>query len=237
MNRQETSLMFIILATFSTHTMSEAMTGKIVVGNQTYSSGSASTVRGSGKIVTVNRTIGGFNKLSIQLAATIEFTGTGSKQLNITADDNLVDIITTTISNKTLLIESSHSFSTHHKIQIRITGPAALEKLVADGSTMINLHNIDGDSLEITLDGINHLTAEGKVKNLAIKAKGSGEIDTKKLPAENVDINLDGTINAVITVKNKLSAALEGISNVTYYGDPDLVNKTIDGISSISSGN
>lgn len=224
------------LAGFSNIASSEAVTGKIMIDGQVYSSGSANVIRGSGNIVTNKRKLSAFNNLSINITADIEYIASDSYQLELTVDDNIAPTITTTISGNTLSIDTNRSFSTQNTIRARIYGSPALRGVIMNGSSDVNLQEITGNSLEINLEGTGDLKAQGNVQNLNIKVSGSGNVNTKGLQADNVTITVDGSADVTVTANNKLNVSIDGVSDVTYYGHPGAIYKTIDGVGDISAG-
>jgi len=71
---------------------------------------------------------------------------------------------------------------------------------------------------------------------LRLKGNGVGGIDTRKLLAEDADVDFDGVGGVEIYASNHLNAVVNGVGSVTYYGNPKSINKQADGIGSISAG-
>lgn len=214
---------------------SRAITGKIII-NQTYSSGSSDLIQGSGNVITDKRSLKRFSKLSISSAVDIEYFASENYRLELTTDDNIVPIITSTIDGDTLSIDANQSYSTQSKLRAKIYGPSTLEGVKTDGSSDVNLQGIVSDLLEIDLDGSSDFTAQGKVQNLYIKTSGRSDINAKELLATNVTINTEGNTDVIVTVNKNLDVVLDGISDITYYGHPDSITKTIDGIGNVTAG-
>lgn len=214
---------------------SRAITGKIII-NQTYSSGSSDLIQGSGNVITEKRKLNGFSKLSISAAVDIEYFASENYSLELTADDNIVPIITSTIVGDTLIIDTNQSYSTQSKLRASIYGPSTLKGVKTDGSSDVNLQGITGDLLEIKLDGTGDIKAQGKISKLIIKADGSGNINTKELQADDVTVNVEGSTNVTVTAKKNLDVVINGVSDVTYYGHPGSINKSIDGVGNVSAG-
>lgn len=214
---------------------SRAITGKIII-NQTYSSGSSDLIQGSGNVITEKRKLNGFSKLSISAAVDIEYFASENYSLELTADDNIVPIITSTIVGDTLIIDTNQSYSTQSKLHASIYGPSTLKGVKTDGSSDVNLQGIASDMLEINLEGSSDFTVQGKVQNLHIKTSGRSEINAKELLATNVTINTKGNTDAIVTVNKNLDIVLNGISDITYYGHPESITKTIDGIGNVTAG-
>ncbi len=237
MNLKRNILFVIALSGFSGMVLSEAVTGKIIIDGQEYGSGSSNVVQGSGNVITDKRKLSAFDKVTVNVSADIEYIASGSYLLELTADDNIAPVITSTISGNTLSIDTNRSFSTQSTFRIKIYGTPALRSLLIDGSSDVNLLGISSDSLEINLDGTGDIVAKGKVKKLIINIDGSGDVNTKALQADNVSINVDGTADVIVTANKALDVTIDGVSDVTYYGHPASINKTIDGVGEVSAGN
>jgi hypothetical protein len=237
MNLKWNTLVACVIAGYSVIASSQTVTGKIMIDGQEYSSGSSNVINGSGKIITDKRQLSTFDKLSINIAADIEYIASHSSRLELTADDNITTAITSTITGNTLSIDTNRSFSTQSRIRIKIYGISALRSLLVDGSSDVNLHEINGNSLTISLGGAGDISAQGKVKKLIINIDGSGSISTKNLQADVVFIAVDGSADVSVTANNKLDVVIDGVSDVTYYGQPASISKTIDGVGAVSPGN
>ena len=235
MKKKWNILLLMTLTGFSDMALCRSITGEIII-NQTYSSGSSGSIRGNGQVTTAKRVLGKFNKLSVNTLVDIKYFSSESNWLELTADDNIVPIITSMIKDDTLSLDADQSYSTQSKVHAKIYGPSTLQKITVDGASDVNLQGITGDLLEIDLSGASDITAQGNVKNLKIKTSGSGDINTKELSADNVTIMTEGSSDTTVTANKKLDVSIDGASDITYFGHPDSVNKTIDGSGDLSAG-
>ena len=222
---------------YSVTAMSGAVTGKIVVDGQVYSSGASNVIQGTGNVITEQRKLNAFNKLDVNLAADVEYIAAGDYRLELTADDNIAPVITSSVQNGRLVLDTDRSFSTQSRVRMRVYGAPALEVLRVDGSSDVSLHGLSGHSLRIDLDGTGEISAQGKVRSLTVLVDGTGSINSKDLQADHVRINVDGSADVTVTVNSELDVAIDGVSDVTYYGHPGSINKTIDGVGQVSQGN
>lgn len=230
------SMVLVTLAGFSEIAASQTVTGKIMIDNQEYVTGSSRVIKGNGNKSTDKRTLSSFSRLSVDIAADIEFIGANNYRLEVSGDENIVPLITSKVSNDTLLIKSDQSFSTQKKLHIKIYGSPTLSAVTIDGSSDIKLAGLKGDTLTVKLDGSGSLIAEGSVQSLILDINGSGDANTRKLQADSVSIYVGGAADVVITANKKLNIAIDGAGDVVYYGNPGLINKEIDGAGDISAG-
>ena len=111
----------------------------------------------------------------------------------------------------------------------------SLTSFDAEGAGLARLNNVQGDRLDVEYSGAGSLVINGKVRHLRIDAEGVGEVDTKALIAQEADVSFEGIGAVSIHTSEKLTADVEGMGNLTYYGNPRIVNKSVSGIGSVTA--
>ena len=129
--------------------------------------------------------------------------------------------------------KSSMLFSGDKKFVITMP---ALRSFKGKGVGEVEIEHIQGDEIDIFYEGAGSIEASGNVKTLRLNGKGVGEVDAKKLHAENVDVNFQGVGEAKVYASKVLNAEVTGVGSLTYYGNPTTVNKSGEGLGSISAG-
>ncbi len=119
--------------------------------------------------------------------------------------------------------------------RITITVPS-LSRVKVEGAGETLLNNLNTDRLDIGYQGAGRLAAKGKVKYLRVNARGVGEVDTREVKAERVDVSFEGIGNVSVYATDTLNAVARGIGELTYYGHPKNVNKSVSGIGSVKAG-
>jgi len=76
----------------------------------------------------------------------------------------------------------------------------------------------------------------GKVKQLNLQAQGVGEVDARKLIAQDANVTFQGIGTVDIYASGKLDAQVNGMGELRYYGHPKTVNKSVSGIGSVKAG-
>ena len=118
---------------------------------------------------------------------------------------------------------------------VRITLPA-LRQLTEAGAGQTVLNNIDGKRLDIHYKGAGRLAANGKVESLHLEARGVGEVDAKSLIAQDADVDFAGVGSVQVYAGRRLDVSAGGMGELTYYGKPRVVNKSVAGFGSIKAG-
>lgn len=112
----------------------------------------------------------------------------------------------------------------------------SLSRVKVEGAGETILNRVAGERLDVSYLGAGHLVANGKVKLLRLAAKGVGEVDTHALRAERVDVNFEGVGAVSVYAHDTLNAIARGMGSLSYYGHPRVINKSVQGIGSVSAG-
>lgn len=105
-----------------------------------------------------------------------------------------------------------------------------------EGAGETVLRDIRGDRFEVNYRGAGSMTISGAVKQLILQAQGVGEVDARKLIAQDADVNFQGIGSVQIHVTGRLDARVNGMGELSYYGHPRTVNKSVSGIGSVQAG-
>lgn len=203
--------------------------GKISFTGFSFSRG----IKGSGNLQTEKREVSNFKAVDVGGIFKVEITVQKDFDVQIEADDNLLQYIETEIDGETLEISTSKRISTKNPIIVKIGAPD-IENLEVSGASSVVLGNLNNDSFEVDLSGASNVKVEGTTKNLVIDLSGASRVNAENLQAENVSVNASGASKADVFASNKLEADLSGASKVAYSGSPkDLIKKT-SGASKIS---
>jgi len=111
-----------------------------------------------------------------------------------------------------------------------------LRAFAAEGAGEIKLNNVQGERLDVNYRGAGSMEIKGKVNTFTMTAEGVGEVDTKALIANNADIRFRGIGDVKVYAKDKLDVSVQGMGNLSYYGKPRTVNKSVAGLGSVSAG-
>lgn len=189
--------------------------------------GRISGVKGSGKREVQKRDVAQFTSISTEGAFEIHVTCQKQPSLEIEADDNIISLIDTEVSNNVLRLSNNKGYSTSEPVKIKISVPN-LEGLSVSGAGSIDIKDMNNESFKIDSEGAPSITVSGTTKLINIDASGAGSIDTHKLRASRGVVESNGVSNVELDVKDQLDVKVSGPSTVFYRGDPK-VNKTVNG--------
>lgn len=189
-------------------------------------------IKGSGNFVTEKREVGEFNNVKVGGIFQVEIVAQKDFGVEVDADDNLLNLITTEVNDETLIIKSKEKFSTKNPVRIRISAEN-IEALDISGVSKVNISNLDNQSFKIEASGASKVSLEGRTKHLDLDISGASRIESRELEVSKVSIDGSGASRANVNVLSTLSADLSGASKVRYSGNPQKIIKKTSGAGSL----
>lgn len=218
-----------------------------------------SMVSGSGKLVTENRQVSGFNSVTFAGIGELTITQGATESLSIEAEDNIMPRIQNKVTNGDLYI----GFETKNwqdvvrptrtvKLDLKVRSLSNIDlqglgsitvsnALQADALTIkvggaggIKIARLVAGNLTIQMVGAGNVDLAGKVNAQTINLSGLGNYSGGSLDSQAATVNLSGAGNATVWVRNDLTVKISGAGSVGYYGSPKVI-KEITGLGVINS--
>jgi len=190
-------------------------------------------VRGNGRMRDESRKVAEFNKIEAGGAFSIYVKVGQAPSLRISAEENLLGYIRTTVKGNTLIIETKKNISPRKEIRIEITTPS-LTDLEVSGANNVEVEDISGEEFNVELSGAGNVDLKGEVEKLRIELSGAGNIDSRYLKASEVQISVSGAANANVYATKYLDASVSGVGSIDYYGNPEKIKTNVSGVGSIT---
>lgn len=187
------------------------------------------TLQGSGTSATQIREVSSFDRVELDGLFDTTITIGPEQSVTITADDNLIEIVRTSVSGGELQIDTTGSFGTQIGIQVAIVMPA-LVACQKDGTGSLQIIDFQGDELEISQFGIGDISVRGSVGIVQAATHGIGSIELNELLAREAIVATHGIGDIEVHATNKISAEIHGIGSITVHGDPEERSSLLDGI-------
>lgn len=189
-------------------------------------------VLGSGVAASQTRPLPAFRGIDLAGSNTLTIH-VGSKQsVNVQADDNLIDVVTTVVAGGTLFVDNVGSFTTKTPMHVEITVPA-LRSVSLTGSGTIDVTGIDSRTFIADLKGSGVITAAGTTDRLDARLGGSGDCRLEQLKARDATARLAGSGRLVVSAAHSLDASVAGTGVIAYTGKPTRVTTTVTGTGTI----
>ena len=170
-------------------------------------------VKGSGVLITEKRELSGFKGVDVGGIFQVEVTAQKDFAVEISADDNIVPMVKTYVSNGVLKIESDGHFSNSNPIKVRISAPD-IESVEASGASRVAVTNLKNSSLDVNTSGASRVSIAGETSNLKIDVSGAS--------------------SASVFALDHITADASGASKIFYSGTATSVEKKTSGASRIA---
>jgi hypothetical protein len=208
-------------------------------------------VKGTGNLKEETRTLKEFDEIEIECSADVilkPIEGTDPLKAVISAQENLLPFIKTTVNGTKLTIDIEGCISTTEKMEVLVDS-RNLKTVLNDGSgdvsvegtlkaEVLTLKNDGSGDIELEADakeffignsGSGDLTVRGNAVECEIKNNGSGDIDGFGLKCNEVIVSNSGSGDVELYVRKKLKARLNGSGNITYEGNPQSIDQKTNG--------
>jgi len=214
--------------------------------------------RGSGKLTTQTRDVGGFERVQIDGAGELVIIQGETESLEIQAEDNIIDELTSDVSDGTLVLGYSGGFLRNRIIptervtytlsvidlsEVTINGAADMEidsietemlSLNINGAGQVSIGQIMADNLSVQISGTATLEISGQVTEQSITIDGAGNYEAGDLGTSSTTVDINGLGNATVWAAETLDISIDGGGNLRYYGSPD-VTQDINGVGDIDN--
>lgn len=191
-------------------------------------------VQGSGVRKTEKRELGTFKSIETTGAYEVQVTCQQAASFEIEGDDNILPLIRIEVRNGVLHISNETGYSATKAIMVRI-GTPDIESFTSHGAGDVHITNVKNEKLTVMTTGAANIEASGQTQFVSITSTGAGKIDTHKLHTEHAKVTVAGAAIVDVYANRQLDATVSGVGQVTYSGNPAVVNKSVSGIGSITA--
>jgi len=205
---------------------------------------SCEKVVGEGPLVTQTRNVGNFTGVSSEMSGKVNFTIAPDFKVEITAQQNILDVLNTNVVNGVLHIDFRNNVRVreHEDLLINITAPYADYfrlsgsgnmnvqgdvaannlKVTLSGSGDIAVQNaVIGDKIDTDISGSGNISiANGAAVNEDVDISGSGKVEMAGVAAQNAVTHTSGSGDVKLALSTNLDAHISGSGSVYYHGNP-----------------
>lgn len=217
----------------------------------------ARTVTGSGDLTIAERTVSGFDSISLEGTGRAIITQGASESLSIETDDNLLSYIESEVEGGRLHLRWSRdtllrpSEGITYRIQLRElqsieasgAGSFEIESLETDslrvsfsGASRLSIDDLQAEDLDLELSGAGDIELAGRADQVALTISGLGSYNASDLLTSQTAIEISGGGSAELWAEDSLSIELSGLGEVRYYGNPEVAQDISGGGRIVSLG-
>jgi len=198
---------------------------------------SCNATKGSGNKVSENREVEDFTEISLDCAVDVTVEVGKEKSVSVWADDNLISMITTSVSGGKLTIDVEGNYMTSGGLKATVTVPQLASvassgsgdllvinpsgstfTVTQSGSGDVTLENLSTPSFTANVSGSGDLLAKGKADTLEVNLSGSGSFEGGLTLCQNAHARSTGSGDLKINASSTLNATLSGSGDLTSLG-------------------
>jgi hypothetical protein len=201
-------------------------------------------VNGDGNVVTSERELkGSFNQIDASRGLDVVLTQGTYEQVSVEADENLQEIIVTEIEGNTLKITATENIASSTSKTVYVSFVDLIGIDASSGSRVSSKNTItaedfdiessSGSDLNLSLQAEHldcdsssgsNLKLSGKATSVIARASSGSGISAADLATESANVKATSGANISINTSKKLTASANSGGNISYYGNPEVVN-------------
>ncbi len=212
-------------------------------------------IKGSNNVVSEDRNISSnFESIKVSQGITVYFTQGNSTEINVEADDNIIDLLITEVKNNELKIyfeknvyrakarnvyitaKDISQIKTSSGAQVRSenTLQATILDLDASSGSLIKIH-VNAKEIRSQASSGANLKIEGKTAMFSAKSSSGSSIKANGLKTTNANVKASSGANIHINVSGQLTAEASSGGHINFEGNPKNIDKDTSSGGSISS--
>ena len=176
-------------------------------------------ISGSGVCHSEFRQVPAFEEVNLSGFGTVNVNVGHAPSVCVTTDDNLVSHVDTFVENGKLIIKPRHRIRPTTGLNIDVTVPQLTAARISGAGDM-NVIDVAGDQLDLSISGAGTLTANGYVNQISTSISGAGDADLKELYAEQASVKIAGAGDVSVYASESISVRVAGAGDVTFMGTP-----------------
>ncbi|HET9722244.1 MAG TPA: head GIN domain-containing protein [Actinomycetota bacterium] len=191
-------------------------------------------IQGSGVAATEVRTLPPFTAVDLTGSNIVTIRIGPEQTVEVEADDNLIDHVTTEVRAGELVIDQTGDFSTNYPMSVTITLPL-LDDVALSGSGTMTADGVHAEALTVDLPGSGTIRISGSTDRLEATIGGSGTLFLDDLVAARATATVAGSGMIELQVSDELDASVSGSGAISYSGDPAKVTRNVTGSGAITA--
>jgi hypothetical protein len=197
--------------------------------------------KGNGKITTTEQSVSSFSKIDVSGSEDVRFHASDEYRVEVTADENLQDVVKIKTESNTLKIGRKHGMYKFTTFEVDVYCPVvtaiavsgsgdfnAVDKINTSSFsvTVSGSGNVGGeiecDNFDARISGSGEITISGSSSNADIHISGSGKFHGENFVTNNADAKISGSGDLYLNIIDHLNARISGSGKVYYYGNPQI---------------
>ncbi len=156
----------------------------------------------------------------------------GAPRISLAGPRASVALVKTVVDGETLTISQTGAVQ---RVTAYIAAPG-LAGVTSAGGADVKVSNLASAEFRLDVSGTGDTELSGKTGALTISIAGTGDVDASDLDARDASVTISGTGDAKVRATSSLTAEVNGTGDLTYYGNPAHVTRSVNGMGSVKPG-
>lgn len=201
------------------------------------------SVEGNGKVAEETRDLGDFDKISVTRGMNVYITQGSATKVVVRADENLMDVIETSVSDGTLKVSCNRGIRKAESNRVLVTVPDIdLIKTTAGSNVfsedtlklkMLEVKSTAGSNVKLSLTATelnvsamagSNVFLGGTADSFKVRANSGSNVKAGELHAATCNLKASSGANIWVQAQKELNASVSSGANVFYYGNPEATN-------------
>lgn len=194
-------------------------------------SGGGGGVQGDGVAKTESREVPTFDAIELDGTVRLELTTGPLDRLSITGDENVLPLVSTTVSGGKLVVRETKDAQLKTPLVVTVRAPS-VGRIDVNGAATVRASGLTGTKFVLASRGASNAELSGQVDRVEIEMGGAGRVRASGLQSKEAQVGLSGAGSVEVNASEKLKADVSGVGSVRYRGSP-AVEKTVSGLGSV----
>jgi hypothetical protein len=197
-------------------------------------------IRGEGAAITESRTLAAFDGVDVSIDAEVILHTDSVYHVEISAQPNVLDVISTRVKGSSLCIGFSREVWKHDGITVHVYAPTYVEtnlsgsgsissadslnvngfKINVSGSGKVTVSNLQAVHVTANISGSGDVQLNGAAQLLESDISGSGELNAFGLPVLTGEAAISGSGNMEINATQSITGSISGSGTIYYKNNP-----------------
>jgi hypothetical protein len=178
-------------------------------------------VSGSGPTKSEVRTVDTFSRIESSNGIGVTIHVGGAQAVEVTAQENILPLVGTTVAGDVLTIKSTQSYSTSVGVAVTITVPG-LDGITVSGGSQAHIDGLAAGLFAVTASGGGGVSATGSATTVTIAASGGASLELGSLLAKTITVDLSGGATGALHASAQVSGSASGGATATVTGGAKL---------------
>lgn len=176
---------------------------------------------------------GNGDRAAIALPAHVRYQAGSGDKLVVEGDPAFISHIRVKDGMVALDCNGNFHLGKNERVTVTLPGLRTFNSFELLGTGDVELNGLSQPAVKVSIAGSGDLEANGKINDLMVDVRGSGNLKLGDLAAKNVDVDIKGSGKAEVAAEESLNVDLAGSGTIYLRSEPRKIETSIHGSGTI----